>query len=94
MGLKSKHESTDGKGAPKGGTSARKEGGFTEGEHGRGPTPYKKSHSAAPGTLSQHSATSGRGAGGMYGGAEQNKTHAADVEHPQSHSAFEELGRG
>jgi len=94
MGLKSKHESRDGKAAPKGGESKRREGGFADGEMGRGSTPYKKSHSAAPGTLSQHAATAGRGAGGIYGGSEQNKGHAADVEHPESHAAFEELGRG
>jgi len=94
MGKKSKREVSDGKGASAGGGAKRKEGGFPEGDYGRGPTPYKKSHSAAPGTLSQHTATSGRGAGGIYGGSDQNKTHAADVEHPCSHAEFEQLGRG
>lgn len=93
MGLKSKHEVRDGKAASRGGAAERHEGGFAEGEFGRGPTPYKKSHSAAPGTLAQHAATSGRGAGGHYG-KEGNMGHAEDLCHPESHAEFEELGRG
>ena len=94
MAMKSKHEVSDGAAAPRGGGEKRKEGGFAEGDYGRGPTPYKKSHSVAPGTLKQHEATAGRGAPGIYGKGDGFKTHAQDIEHPESHAAFEELGRG
>ncbi len=92
MSLKSKHESHESR-PKKGGAAERHEGGFAEGEYGRGPTPYSKSHSAKPGTFAQHKGTSGRGSGGIFGGADQNKGHAADIEHPADHCDFEELGR-
>lgn len=68
--------------------------GFSEGTHGRGPTPYKKSHSAKPNghSLEAHEATSGRGGSGIFGGSDSTKGHVADYEHPQSHSEFEALG--
>ena len=67
-------------------------GGFQEGTHGRGPTPYKKSHSAAPGSLANHSATSGRGGEGQFGKGDGFKTHAPDIQHPSSHAEIEQLG--
>lgn len=66
----------------------------SNGANGRGPTPYKKSQSASPASLARHSATSGRGARGVFGGADQNKTAGADVSHPDSHAEFERLGCG
>lgn len=92
-GLTSKRESAEGKKASRGGNSKRHEGGFAEGDYGRGPTPYAKSHSASPGTLAQHAATAGRGAAGIFGAGEQHKGHSADLGHPASHAEFEELGR-
>ena len=89
----SPEESGEGRRAPRGGKAAREEGGFGDGEYGRGSTPYRKSHSAAPGTLSQHSATAGRGAAGVFGAGDQHKSHSEDLEHPSSHAEFEELGR-
>lgn len=94
MGLKSKREVNDGAKAPRGGSAARHEGGFAEGTHGRGPTPYSKSHSKAPGTFEQHKATAGRGAAGIYGKSDAFKQHAQDLEHPDTHAEFEQLGRG
>jgi hypothetical protein len=70
----------------------REEGGFKEGEFGRGPTPYKKSHSAKPASLDSHSASSGRGGGGIIGKSDAFKGHTEDVAHPESHAAFERLG--
>jgi hypothetical protein len=67
-------------------------GGFREGSHGIGSTPYMKSHSAAPASLKSHDATSGRGGGGVIGKADDFKGHAKDLEHPDSHEAFERLG--
>jgi hypothetical protein len=67
--------------------------GFSEGQHGRGPSPYRMGHSAAPGTLRQHAATSGRGGTGRIGKGDGFKTRSEDIEHPTSHSEFEELGR-
>lgn len=67
--------------------------GFGEGEHGRGPSPYHKGHSAEPGTLEEHAATAGRGGTGRIGKGDGFKTRTGDVEHPVSHSEFEELGR-
>lgn len=69
-------------------------GGFSEGEAGRGPTPYKKSHSAKPASLASHAATAGRGGVGVMGGADGNKGMKSDVSHPDSHAAFEQLGAG
>lgn len=67
--------------------------GFAEGQHGRGPSPYKLGHSAAPGTLRQHAATSGRGGSGRIGKSDAFKARSEDIDHPDTHSAFEELGR-
>jgi hypothetical protein len=72
---------------------AREEG-FEEGEHGRGPTPYRKSHSAKPASLASHAATAGRGGRGVIGGADGNKGTRSDISHPDSHAAFEQLGVG
>lgn len=58
-----------------------------------GSTPYAKSHSAKPGTLAQHAASSGRGGPGKFGGADGNRGMRSDLGHPESHAAFEELGR-
>jgi hypothetical protein len=91
--MTSPEESGEGARASRGGKPAREEGGFSDGEFGRGSTPYRKSHSASPGTLKQHDATAGRGASGIFGGADQHKSHSEDLEHPQSHAEFEELGR-
>jgi len=77
--------------SPRRGSSGPFEG-FSEGEHGRGPTPYKKSHSAKPGSMAAHSATSGRGDSGVFGGRDGNKGSMQDYEHPQSHAEFESLG--
>jgi|SRR5579885_3721654 len=67
-------------------------GGFPEGTHGRGPTPYKRAHSAAPAPLSAHTATSGRGGEGQFGRSDQHKGHSQDIQHPGSHAEFEALG--
>ena len=58
-----------------------------------GSTPYAKSMSKAPAatTVTKHI---GRGGPGRFGGADQNKGMTNEVSHPQSHEAFEELGRG
>lgn len=68
--------------------------GFSEGEHGRGPTPYKRSHSSKPNgySLGAHEATAGRGGPGVFGGSDGTKGHVQDYEHPQSHAEFENLG--
>lgn len=91
--LQSKHQVHDSK-PPKGGAESRHEGGFAEGEYGRGPTPYKRSHSPKAGghSLEAHIGTAGRGDGGFTGGSEQNKGHVEDLRHPQSHGEFEALG--
>jgi hypothetical protein len=67
--------------------------GFSEGQHGRGPVPYKASQSSAAGTLEQHDATSGRGGDGIIGKGDGFKTRAPDVSYPQTHAEFEQLGR-
>ena len=67
--------------------------GFADGTYGRGSTPYKSGHSAAPGTMGEHSALRGRGGTGVIGKGDQHKGHSEDVAHPQSHSEFERLGR-
>ena len=59
---------------------------------GSGPTPYKKSHSASPGTFAQHKSTASRGAVGKLGNSDQFKGDAQDVSHPGSHAEFERLG--
>lgn len=90
----SPEESGEGSRPQRGGM--REEGGFAEGTHGRGPTPYKKSHSSKPNghSLEAHLATSGRGGSGIIGGADGNKGPKQDIEHPQSHADFENLGVG
>lgn len=69
-------------------------GGFREGEAGRGPTPYLKSHSSKPNghSIEAHMATAGRGGSGFLGKGDSFKGAAADVEHPQTHAEFENLG--
>jgi hypothetical protein len=94
-GLTSPEEHGSGKRPPRGGGGARHEGGFAEGQGGRGPNPYKKAHSgkhAGGQPLSVHEATAGRGGGGMIGKGDMHKDHSADVEHPGSHAEFEALG--
>ena len=90
--LESPEEHGEGPRPPRGGS--REEGGFAEGEAGRGPTPYKRSHSPKPNghSLEAHMATAGRGGSGIIGGADGNKGTKADLEHPQSHGDFEALG--
>lgn len=90
--MKSPEEGKEGKRPARGAESKREEGGFAEGTFGRGPTPYKKSHSAAPASLKAHDATSGRGGGGVIGKADDHKGYSEDIAHPESHSAFERLG--
>jgi hypothetical protein len=80
---------------PKGGAAARHEGGFREGEFGRGPTPYKRSHSHKNGagmSIDPYMGPAGRGGGGVAGKGDDFKRHAEDVQHPESHAAFERLG--
>lgn len=90
--MKSPEESGEGKRPERGGAKERREGGFADGEMGRGSTPYLKSHSAKPGTLAEHDATSGRGGSGIIGGGDSFKGHKEDLEHPSSHREFEDLG--
>jgi hypothetical protein len=93
--LESAHEEHEEQPPRGGGASARHEGGFAEGEHGRGPTPYSRKHSgkyAGGQSLEAHAATSGRGDGGSIGKADSHKGHSEDIEHPMSHSDFECLG--
>lgn len=89
---KSPEEFGEGPRPPRGGNL--EEGGFSEGEGGRGPNPYKRSHSPKPNghSLEAHLATSGRGGSGIIGGADGNKGAKADVAHPESHGDFEALG--
>jgi hypothetical protein len=80
---------------PRGGAESRHEGGFTEGEFGRGPTPYRKGHSHKGGagvSTDAYMGPSGRGGPGIAGKSDGFKGHAKDVEHPQSHADFERLG--
>lgn len=63
-------------------------------DDGHGPNPYKKSHSVKPASMASHAANSGRGGKGVFGGADGNKGPRSDISHPESHAAFEELGRG
>ena len=69
-------------------------GGFREGTHGRGPTPYMKSHSPKPNGhgAAPHMATAGRGGDGIIGKGDGFKSRSGDIEHPQSHGEFEALG--
>ena len=93
--LTSPEEHGSGQRPKKGGAEIRHEGGFAEGEMGRGPTPYKKSHSVKPDSgqsRAAHMGTAGRGGSGIYGAGEQNKRHAPDIEHPASHKEWEAMG--
>jgi hypothetical protein len=93
--LESPEEMGEGSRPPRGGAGAREEGGFAEGEFGRGPTPYLKSkHGGIEGSIAKHVATSGRGGSGIIGKGDSFKGHAQDIEHPQSHREFEMLGQG
>jgi len=67
-------------------------GGFATGTHGRGPTPYKKSHSRKPASPGAHMGTAGRGGPGRLGGGDQVKGNREDLSHPETHAAFEGLG--
>lgn len=70
-------------------------GGIEEGKHGRGATPYLKSHSSKPGGygLAAHAATAGRGGSGILGKGDDFKgRHTAEVGQPDSHAGFEALG--
>jgi hypothetical protein len=80
---------------PKGGAESRHEGGFREGEFGRGPTPYKLSHSHKNGAIREtgpYMGPAGRGGAGTVGKSDNFKQRSEDVEHPSSHAAFERLG--
>jgi hypothetical protein len=90
--MKSPEEHGEGKRPARGGKEERREGGFADGEFGRGSTPYMKSHSAKPASLASHGATAGRGGSGVIGRGDDFKSHAPDLEHPDSHAAFERLG--
>jgi hypothetical protein len=80
--------------AARGGKAQREEGGFEDGEHGRGSTPYKLSHSEKRNGFptSDFAATSGRGGIGRIGKGDGFKAHAEDIAHPRSHAEFEALG--
>lgn len=70
-------------------------GGFKEGTHGRGPTPYKRSHSHKNGagmSTDQYEGPAGRGGSGVIGKGDDFKQRTSDIEHPSSHAAFERLG--
>jgi hypothetical protein len=93
--LTSPEEKGAGSRPERGGGGKRHEGGFAEGDYGRGPTPYKKAHSgkhAGGQSIGAHVATSGRGGSGIFGAGEQHKGHSPDLEHPSSHKEFEALG--
>lgn len=92
--LESPEERGAGKRPERGGRAAREEGGFSDGEFGRGSTPYKRSHSSKPNghSMADHEATSGRGGSGIFGKGDGFKSHAEDLEHPLSHAEFESLG--
>lgn len=68
--------------------------GMEEGEHGRGSTPYLKSHSPKPGghSIEAHMSDTGRGGSGIIGKGDSFKGMAQDIQQPQSHGAFESLG--
>lgn len=78
----------------RGGGESREEGGFSEGEHGRGPMPYLRRHSSKPDghSLDAHMSDTGRGGGGIIGKGDDFKGRSEDVAHPASHSEFEALG--
>lgn len=93
--LESPEEMGEGTRPARGGKQSREEGGFLDGEAGRGSTPYLKSkHGGMEGGLAKHAATAGRGGSGIIGKGDSFKGHAEDLEHPQSHAEFESLGQG
>jgi hypothetical protein len=95
MGKESPEEMGEGTRPARGGKGVREEGGFAEGTFGRGPTPYLKSkHGGVEGKIAPHLATAGRGGSGIIGKGDSFKGHSEDLEHPQSHSEFEQLGQG
>jgi hypothetical protein len=92
---KAPEESSEGKRPPRGGKALREEGGFSDGEFGRGSTPYSRRHSGKHANgqpLSAHTATSGRGGGGAIGKGDAFKAHSEDLEHPGTHAEFEAMG--
>lgn len=92
--LQSPEEMGEGTRPARGGREVREEGGFMDGEYGRGSTPYLKSkHGGVEGSIAKHSATSGRGGSGIIGKGDSFKGHAEDLEHPTSHREFEMLGQ-
>ena len=93
--LESPEEMGEGTRPARGGKQSREEGGFMDGEHGRGSTPYLKSkHGGTEGSIAKHAATAGRGGSGIIGKGDSFKGHSEDIEHPQSHREFEQLGQG
>jgi hypothetical protein len=93
--LESPEEMGEGTRPARGGKESREEGGFMDGEFGRGSTPYSKSkHGGVEGKLGAHHATAGRGGSGIIGKGDGFKGHSEDIEHPQSHREFEMLGQG
>jgi hypothetical protein len=89
--LESPEEHGEGRRPPRGGT--RPEGGFSEGSHGRGPTPYlKNKHGGHQAKVDAHLGVKGRGGSGIIGKGDGFKGLSEDVEHPQSHEEFERLG--
>lgn len=92
--FKSPEESGEGQRPARGGRELREEGGFCDGEYGRGSTPYKRSHSSKPDghSLEAHDGTSGRGGSGIIGRGDGYKNHSEDIEHPATHAEFEALG--
>ena len=69
--------------------------GFSEGHHGRGPSPYHKGkHSTHPDghPLEHHAANAGRGGTGIIGKGDGFKGRTHDTAHPQDHAEFEALG--
>lgn len=92
---KAPEESGHARKLPKGGAESRHEGGFREGEYGRGPTPYKRSQSHKGGSgmgTEAYMGPAGRGGGAIAGRGDSFKSHAEDVAHPGSHAEFERLG--
>ena len=95
MREKAPEETGMGPRAKRGGEKARHEGGFKEGEFGRGPTPFHPhmSHNRGRGMgTAAHEGTSGRGGEGRIGENDDHKLRSEDLSHPQSHAEFERLG--
>lgn len=92
--LESPEEMGEGRRPARGGREVREEGGFADGEYGRGSTPYLKSkHGGVEGSIAKHAATAGRGGSGIIGKSDGFKGHAEDIAHPASHREFEMLGQ-